>query len=114
MRKKTIRGNFRKAVFTRDNYTCKCCGMEGADYHDLPTDKRPLDAHHITDRHLMPNGGYVVENGITVCGECHKKAEVWWSSIMTKFIVGYHPDDLYKLINSSYELAVQKSEKLNG
>lgn len=29
--------------------------------------ERDLDAHHITDRNEMPNGGYVPENGISLC-----------------------------------------------
>lgn len=57
-KKKQIRNEFRKQVFERDNYTCKVC-----------LTKRPedaLDAHHVMSRDIMPNGGYVPENGITV------------------------------------------------
>lgn len=37
-----------------------------------------LDVHHITNRKMMPNGGYVKENGITLCDcydVCHFRAE---------------------------------------
>jgi hypothetical protein len=70
-----------------------------------------LDAHHITPREKMPNGGYVKENGISLCPECHIKAEDYLHGVMYYFD-DYAPTDLYKLINSSYELALEKSKKL--
>ena len=101
--KKTIRNNFRNEVFKRDNYKCKVCGDS--------TSK--LDAHHITDRSLMENGGYVKENGITLCDKengCHIKAEHYHMGLEVEN--GYLPNDLYKLIKSSYEIACQKSKLL--
>lgn len=71
-----------------------------------------LDAHHITDRRLMPNGGYVKENGISLCEDCHKKAEEFHSTGVAH--PGYHPDDLYKAINSNLEKALEASEKLKS
>jgi len=71
-----------------------------------------LDAHHITDRNLMPNGGYVKENGISLCSTCHEKAEVYHSTGTAA--EGFAPDDLYKKINSSYEKAVEASNKLSS
>lgn len=100
-KKKQIRENFRNEVFERDKHKCRKCDSSGE-----------LDAHHITDRNEMPNGGYVKENGISLCDECHVKAEVWHSSEKKEFVDGYHPNDLYMLINSSYELAVAKAEKM--
>lgn len=70
-----------------------------------------LDAHHISDRNLLPNGGYVKENGISLCEECHKKAEVFHSTGTSH--PGYSPEDLYKMINSNYEKAKEASEKLS-
>jgi hypothetical protein len=69
-----------------------------------------LDAHHITDRTLMPNGGYVKENGISLCPTCHEKAEVFHSTGTA--LEGWAPEDLYKKVGSSYELAVEASERL--
>ena len=100
-KKQRVRENFRNAVFSRDNNKCKVCGSGGR-----------LDAHHITDRNEMPNGGYVKENGISLCDECHIKAEVWHSSNKRKHVDGYHPNELYELIGSDYDLAKAKSEKL--
>ncbi len=106
MGKKDIRNNFRNAVFERDDHTCKVCGTKRSEHE--------LDAHHITDRNEMPNGGYVVENGITVCKQdCHICVELFHISEGQEWTPGLHPDDLYKMINSSYELAFIKSEELN-
>lgn len=100
--KKKIRTNFRDNVFARDKHACKACNVSAALVQ--------LDAHHITDRNLMPNGGYVLENGISLCPTCHEKAEIFHST-GTAYI-GFAPDDLYRLIGSSYELAVKRSELL--
>lgn len=100
MSKKKIREDFRNKVFERDNFKCKVCGDS--------TSK--LDAHHITDRSEMPNGGYVKENGITLCDKengCHIKAEQF--HLGNSVEDGFMPEDLYKLINSSFELAFKKS-----
>lgn len=101
MNKKQLRLNFKIAVFERDNYTCKICNETG---HEL-------EAHHITDRNEMPNGGYVVSNGITVCkGSCHLTAELFHISGGKKWAIGFHPDDLYKMIGSSKEQAIKDSK----
>lgn len=89
--KKQIRDKFRNDVFTRDNHKCVICGISNV----------KLDAHHVTNRNLMPNGGYVKENGITLCdveNGCHFKAEIG----------EYTPEELYKKIKSSYEIALKK------
>lgn len=99
-KKKQIRQAFRNAVFTRDGFICCVCTES----------KTILDAHHITDRNLMPNGGYVPENGISLCPECHEKAEVFHSTGVA--LENFSPEDLYKLIGSSYDLAVKASNKL--
>ena len=62
-----------------------------------------LDAHHITSRDKMPNGGYVKENGATLCEECHLKAE-------GDNVVGFKIDDLYELIGSDYITALRASQ----
>lgn len=98
--KKETRAQFRNRVFTRDGNKCRVCGDAS----------QPLDAHHITDRNLMPNGGYVPENGISLCPTCHESAEVFHSTGTA--LPGFAPDDLYKMIGSSHELAVTKAAKL--
>lgn len=58
----------------------------------------------------MPNGGYVAENGISLCSPCHASAEQLHATGTAE--IGYAPDDLYKLIGSSWEKAWEASEKL--
>lgn len=106
MGKKEIRESFRTEVFKRDKNTCKVCNKQH-------TDIQLLDAHHITDRNEMPNGGYVLENGITLCKDkCHMVCELFHISGGVSWTQGLHPDDLYKKINSYKELAIRESEKL--
>lgn len=97
--KKLIRQRFRTDVFERDKGLCRKC------------DEPAVDAHHITDRNDIVNGGYVKENGISLCSKCHEIAEMHHEISETE--EGYYPDDLYKIIGSSKELAIEMSEKLN-
>lgn len=93
--KQQIRDKFRNDVFKRDGYKCVMCGRSDV----------KLDAHHITNRKQMPNGGYVKENGITLCDTdngCHLKAEK----------SQFSASELYQKIKSSYDLAYKSSEKL--
>lgn len=98
--KKRIRQAFRDSVFDRDSHACRVCGAKVAD----------LDAHHITDRNLMPNGGYVKENGISLCHEHHEMAEVFHST--GEPLAGFSPDELYVLVGSSHVAAVKASQRL--
>lgn len=108
---KTQRQNFRSTVLQRDNNRCVVCGF-------APTDLSELDAHHICDRNLMPFGGYVLPNGISLCTDrspgspdCHRKAE----SLHEKGIAikGYTPAELYAKIKSSHWTAYFASLKEN-
>jgi predicted restriction endonuclease len=102
--KKQIREHFRSVVFVRDKHKCVFCDKTASNYK--------LDAHHITDRSEMPNGGYVLENGISLCSEHHLIAEKFHDTEGKEWEEGFHPDDLYKKINSSKELAIKKSSLL--
>ena len=93
-RKKLVRAEFRRTVFERDGHKCKICGAT-----------EDLAAHHITDRTKMPNGGYHHTTGITLCPECHVKAEKFHQSDGQEWEKGMHPDDLYRLIYSDYRTA---------
>jgi hypothetical protein len=103
--KKAIREAFRTTCFERDRHQCVMCGCK----------TKKLDAHHIEDRHDMPNGGYVPENGITLCAgddqdNCHWKAEQYHATGTA--YPGYSPEDLFAKIGSSLEQAWEASEKL--
>lgn len=103
--KKNIRAVFREVVFNRDKWTCKTCHRQWQ-----PSANWQLDAHHITNRNDLINGGYVPENGIFLCPECHWKAEAYHRNEDPED--GFWPDQLYELIGSSYEKAVAASERL--
>jgi hypothetical protein len=101
--KKQLRNDFRNAVFERDGYCCAMCGRNDC----------KLDAHHVQNRKEIVNGGYVKENGITLCDVpqgCHWKAEQYHATGTAH--PGYSPEDLFAKIGSSIELAVSESEKL--
>jgi hypothetical protein len=118
MDKKEIRKHFRLQVLQRDNYCCRMCGKAGKDRQGGEGWKKfhrtepatMLDAHHITDRHNMPNGGYVTENGIAVCDECHAEAEKFHQNIECK--ANFLPEALYKLIGYTYNQAVAAAAKI--
>ncbi len=95
---KQLRKNFNKIVFERDNYLCVKCG------------KPAVDVHHILDRHLLPNGGYVKENGISLCETCHQKAE--HEHAFGKAYPGYSSRSLFRKIGSSEKIAYRESLKL--
>jgi hypothetical protein len=57
------RSQFRESVFRRDGNRCVFC------------EKPALDAHHILERRLWPDGGYYLDNGISVCEEHHLDCE---------------------------------------
>lgn len=89
---KRWRKAFNKVCLERDNHKCVFCGT-----------KNRLNVHHITDRHEIPNGGYVYSNGITVCEDHHLLCEEYHRN--NECLPEYHPVELYKMINSSYEQA---------
>jgi hypothetical protein len=111
--KKETRDRFRREVFARAGYRCQGPGCTVASTPDRAVED--LDAHHITDRHAMPGGGYVAENGIALCrrrGGCHERAEVFHATGTA--LPGWAPADLYEIIGSSHEQAVRASERLLG
>ena len=95
MSKKDVRRKFRDDVFGRDKGRCLFCGAPA------------VDAHHITDRNEMPKGGYVKENGISLCARDHILVEMYHSSGKSWWVTGKHPDDLYRMIGSSREAAIE-------
>ena len=99
--KELVRKAFREAVLARDGQCVACMA------YDKVSTKQGLVAHHITDRHEMPKGGYVEENGIALCPGCHEKAEIYHKTEGALYEKGFMPADLYRLIKSSAEKARQ-------
>ena len=56
---------WRKAVFCRDGYTCRNCGVHGG----------YLNAHHILEFMAWPQFRTDLWNGRTLCRSCHKKVD---------------------------------------
>ena len=54
---------FRDAVLRRSDGRCVFCGAPA------------VDAHHVIERKLFPDGGYVLENGAAVCENDHWRCE---------------------------------------
>lgn len=57
------RDEFKKKVFERDGNHCVWCSNIA------------IDAHHIIERKLFQDGGYYLENGVSLCANCHILAE---------------------------------------
>ena len=57
------RESFEAVVFARDKHKCVVCGAPA------------IDAHHILERKLFDDGGYYLNNGVSLCTEHHWEAE---------------------------------------
>ncbi len=70
IRESTEYRNWRKKVYKRDNYTCIWCGR-----------KRNLNADHIKPFSMYPKLRFSVDNGRTLCLDCHKKTDTFAGNI---------------------------------
>lgn len=73
---KRIRGSleyklWREAIFKRDDWTCKTCFVRG----------KKLHAHHILSFAKFPEVRLSINNGITLCENCHKKTDSYLKRI---------------------------------
>ena len=109
-KKRQVRDAFRKAVFKRDKFACRGPSCEFKSTKEKADQE--LDAHHITDRTLVPYGGYVRENGVSLCPTCHFKAEAFHRNEPCE--PGFSPPELYAVIGSSAELACVISARVLG
>lgn len=59
--------NWRKAVFDRDDYTCQICSIRGG----------TLNADHIKPFATYPELRFDINNGRTLCVDCHRKTDTY-------------------------------------
>jgi len=58
---------WRLSVFERDNFTCQSCGEKGG----------KLNADHIKPWVFFPELRYKIDNGRTLCVDCHRKTDTY-------------------------------------
>ena len=71
-----LTSKWKLAVKKRDNYTCQSCGIKHDELERKKNDVTSwLHAHHIKSWREFPDLRFEVTNGITLCWQCHLKAE---------------------------------------
>lgn len=65
---------WRSEVFKRDDYTCMECRARGKEIH----------AHHIKSMHRRPDLALDVNNGLTLCADCHRKTDNYGHKALIK------------------------------
>lgn len=115
-KQKLIRGNskmsaWRNSIFERDNYTCQFCGKHGG----------KLNAHHIVPVSIDCNKIYNINNGITLCVVCHKRAHRI-GTIENRIFIGYRlkyastdriDKDYYQCINDVFDSIINGEYIMN-
>ena len=70
---------WRKSIWIRDDYTCQKCGIKGGCGKAVI-----LNAHHIKSYSKYPECRYDMNNGITLCIDCHKLTDNYGGKCLKK------------------------------
>lgn len=73
IRKSQAYKEWRRNVFTRDDYTCQACGQRGGKLH----------ADHELPFALFPDLRFEILNGRALCVPCHQKTPTWGGGTVT-------------------------------
>lgn len=72
---------WRSDVFTRDNYTCQECNKKGGNIeaHHIKSISNIIDEYNLKtlDESVNCEELWNINNGQTLCKECHKKTDNW-------------------------------------
>lgn len=67
---------WRESVFKRDNWTCVFCYKKGG-WSKEEKRKIELNADHIKPFATFPELRFDIDNGRTLCVDCHRKTDTW-------------------------------------
>lgn len=66
---------WRESVFIRDNFTCVWCFKRGG----------KINADHIKPFAYFPELRFSIDNGRTLCVDCHRKTDTWGQKARNKY-----------------------------